>query len=154
MTPEKIDFPPLLAGGFHPFTLEELRRCTVDDFPESRRRPELFSALSVYLELLSNTGLKADVWIDGSYMSEKPEPEDIDMVVSFDPVSARAMPESARPVVMSLLDTNFVSARFHLHLFRVNQQDAEGVAYWSRLFGTMRDERTPKGMALLRVNHD
>lgn len=152
MTPEKIDHPPLLPGGFHPFTLQDLHQLTVNDFPESRRRSELFAALSVYLELLSSTGLKADVWVDGSYMSKKQEPDDIDMVVAYDPDSARSIPQSIRPALANLLDTNFVAARFNLHLFRVSQRDEEGIAYWSRLFGTMRDERTPKGMALLRIN--
>ncbi|WP_395504751.1 DUF6932 family protein [Ectopseudomonas hydrolytica] len=154
MTPHKIDHQPLLPAGFHVCTLESLRRETVERFPDSGRRRELFASLSVYLDLLSSTGLRAEVWIDGSFMSVKPEPDDIDMVVAFDPDSARSTPMAARPALLNLLDTNFVAARFGLHLFRVSQQDADGVAYWTRLFGTMRDERTPKGMAVLRINND
>lgn len=154
MSPEKTDFPPLLQGGFHPFTLPELHQLTVSEFPNSQRRPRLFSSLEIYLDLLAGTGLKADVWVDGSYMSSKAEPDDIDLVVCFDPGSARALSAEAQQQARTLLDTHTVSSRFNLHLFRIRNDDAAAVDYWSKLFGTMRDERTPKGMALLRINND
>lgn len=152
MSPEKTDYPPLLQGGFHPFSLLELHQLTVSEFPNSQRRPQLFSSLEIYLELLEATGLKADVWVDGSFMCSKEEPDDIDLVVCFDPDSARSLSADAQQQARTLLDTHFVSSRFNLHLFRIMNNDPEALAYWSKLFGTMRDERTPKGMALLRVN--
>lgn len=154
MTPDKTDFPALLPGGLHPFTLQDLERLTVASFPDSQRRPRLFSALTIYLDLLKGTGLKAEVWIDGSYMSSKAEPDDIDLVVCFDPDSARALSAEAQQQARTLLDTRIVGSRFNLHLFRIRNDDAAAVDYWSKLFGTMRDERTPKGMALLRINND
>ncbi|SEI90849.1 hypothetical protein SAMN04244572_04133 [Azotobacter beijerinckii] len=152
MTHEKIDYPPLLDGGIHPFTLDDLRQLTVQGFPESTRRPALFSALTIYLELLENTGLKASVWIDGSFMCTKREPDDIDIVVVYDPSSANKISESAMPVVNSLLNTNHVKARFGLHVFDVASDDPEGMGFWFQTFGTQRDERTPKGLAELKVN--
>lgn len=154
MSPEKTDYPPLLQGGFHPMSLLELHQLTVSEFPNSQRRPRLFASLQIYLELLEGTGLKAEVWIDGSYMSSKAEPDDIDLVVCFDPGSARALSAEAQQQARTLLDTRIVGSRFNLHLFRIRNDDAAAVDYWSKLFGTMRDERTPKGMGLLRINND
>lgn len=151
-TEAKIDYPPLLDGGIHPYTLEELRQLAVESFPGAARRAALFDALKIYLDLLTNTGLQATVWIDGSFMCLKPDPDDIDMVIVFDPQSARQLSEAARPVVYNLLDTHYAFARFRLHVFRVSSDDHEGLQFWQQKFGTQRDERTPKGLAALRVN--
>lgn len=152
MTDQKIDYPPLLPEGLHPFDLSGLKRLTVDGFPDSGRRPSLFSTLGVYLDLLTATGLKASIWVDGSFMCSKPEPDDIDLVVVFDPDCADALSEAARPVANALLNTHQVKARFGLHVFPADSSMTEDLAYWRRTFGTQRDEITPKGLAELRVN--
>lgn len=152
MNQEKIDYPPLLDAGIHPYSLDDLKRLTVDDFPESTRRKVLFGGLTVYLELLENAGVKSTIWVDGSFMCAKDEPEDIDLVVVYDPENVDSLSESALPVVNNLLNTNFVAARFGLHVFKVESSDQEGLEFWIQKFGTQRDERTPKGLAALRLN--
>lgn len=152
MTPQKIDHPPLLDGGVHPFTLEEFRELTVDRFPESARRPMLFAQLEVYLQLLSGTGIKARLWLDGSYLTLKSEPDDIDLVVVFERASVNAMPTLARQQTSMLLNTRVVASRFKLHVFQVPSDQQGNLDYWLKLFGTLRDEITPKGIAELRVN--
>lgn len=152
MSPEKPDFPPLLAGGIHRFNLSDLELLTVDKFAESTRRKPLFESFKVYLGLLEGTGLSAEIWVDGSFMSEKPEPDDIDLVVLFDATNARSLPQDSQQMLRILLDTHSAVARFNLHVFRIRRDDEEAVSYWRQLFGTMRDNATPKGMASLRVN--
>lgn len=152
MTQEKIDYPPLLGEGIHPFTLGDLEALTVDRFPGSTRRPGLFGSLRVYLEMLEATGFKGFAWIDGSFMCEKPEPEDIDLVLVYDSETIDTISESARPVLNGLFDTRTVKARFQLHVFPVRSEDKDGLGFWAQKFGTQRDERTPKGLAALRVN--
>lgn len=126
----------------------------MDPFPESARREALFNALSVYLELLESTGLMAFIWVDGSFMCSKPEPDDIDLVVVYDAERADALSESAMDVVNQLLNTNYAKTRFRLHVFKAASDDNEGLDFWFQKFGTQRDEVTPKGLAELRINHD
>ena len=152
MNPEKIDYPPLLPGGLHPHTLNSLKEITVDSFPESTRRKALFSALSVYLDLLEATGFKGSAWIDGSFMCAKDEPEDIDLVLVFKSAALDEISESARPVLDNLFDSVTVMSRFKLHVFQVAEENVRGVAYWQQQFGTQRDEVTPKGLASIGVN--
>lgn len=152
MNPEKIDYPPLLDAGIHPLSVEELKQLTVDGFPSSKRRKVLFGGLTVYLELLENTGLKSTIWVDGSFMCAKNEPDDIDLVVVYDAESVDSLSESTLPVINNLLNRNFASARFGVDVFKVESDDQEGLNYWMRTFGTQRDERTPKGLAALRLN--
>jgi hypothetical protein len=152
MSQEKIDFPPLLEGGIHPFSMDELRALTVERFPSSKRRQTLFGGLTVFIELLENAGLKSTIWIDGSFMCSKEEPDDIDVVVVYDPENVDSLSESALPVVNNLLNRNFASARFGVHVFKVECTDQEGLDFWIQKFGTQRDEITPKGLAALRIN--
>jgi hypothetical protein len=154
MIEPKTDYPPLLPGGLHTFDLLSLEALTVDEFPNSARRPALFNTLRVYLDLLGATGLRASIWVDGSFMCAKQEPDDIDLVVVYDPQSADELPESSMSVVGGLLNTGFVKARFGLHVFPADATLAADLNYWRRTFGTQRDEVTPKGLAELKVNHD
>ena len=53
----------------------------VDAFPLSSRRDPIMTALQSMLTSLSVALLRADVWIDGSFVTEKIEPDDVDLVV-------------------------------------------------------------------------
>lgn len=155
MDQAKTDHPPLIAdSGLFPHTLASLRAMTVDAFPDSTRRLQLFNSLTVYLELLECTGLKAFIWVDGSFMCTKAEPDDIDLVVVYDTERADALPESTWEQITGLLTTNIVKARFGLHVFKVASTDDAALEFWFQKFGTQRDEVTPKGLAELRINHD
>ncbi|WP_443696244.1 DUF6932 family protein [Pseudomonas sp.] len=147
----KVDFPPMLGEGFHPFSLDDLKVFAVDEFPDSRRRPLLFESLKMYVGLLEVHGLAADVWVDGSFMCQKHEPDDIDMVVVFDPACIRDMTLAAKNAVFSLLKNEYAKARFGLDVRSVRMDDEEGKLFWRKKFGTQRDEITPKGLALLRL---
>ena len=152
MTPGKTDFPPLLIKGLHPLGISGIEALTVARFPESARRPMLFSNLQIYLDKLAATGIKARVWLDGSYLTEKPEPDDIDLVVVFERESVRTMTAEAQQMLGILLNMNMMDSRFRLHVFKAPSDRQADLDYWLGLFGTLRDEVTPKGIAELRVN--
>ena len=153
MTDQKTDFPPLLpVAGIYAHTLVDLRTLTVDAFPESERRPALFGTLNIYLELLEAAGLRAVVWVDGSFMCAKLEPDDIDLVILFDASAVDALSGDALDVLNNLLNTSYVKSRFNLHVFPLASDDEPGAEFWLQKFGTQRDEITPKGLAELRVN--
>ncbi|MGE6445076.1 DUF6932 family protein [Pseudomonas bubulae] len=152
MTDHKTDYPPLLPGGIHSYTLDALKQITVDQFPNSIRRRGLFGALGIYLEMLEATGFKGSAWIDGSFMCKKEEPDDIDLVLVFESDVIDRISEAARPVLNGLFDTLTVQSRFNLHVFQVRIEDEAGLSYWKKQFGTQRDEVTPKGLASIGVN--
>jgi len=104
MTQTKVDYPPLLGEGIHPLSLDDLQILTVDGFPDSVRRAGLFGALRLYLEMLESTGFKGFVWIDGSFMCAKNDPDDIDLVLVYDAETIDSISEAARPVLNGLFD--------------------------------------------------
>jgi hypothetical protein len=147
----KADFPPLLGEGIHEHSLSSLRSLAVDGFPDSKRRAMLFELFDIYVGLLEQHGLQAEMWIDGSFMCQKHDPDDIDLLVIYDPSCVRDLTESTWNAVNNLLTTAYAKARFKLDVHAVPSDDAEGKAFWFQKFGTQRDEITPKGLALLRL---
>lgn len=79
------EWEPLLSvAGPHNFTLDELERIAVASFPSSVRRRRLMNNLrhwiSAWLPLLRS----CEIFIDGSFLTSKPNPNDIDMYLSFE----------------------------------------------------------------------
>jgi hypothetical protein len=78
------DFPPLLAVGWHPMSLPELRRLCVDPFPSSVTRDAIMGGLEVVAARLIQSRVVGDLWIDGSFLTEKINPKDSDVALCID----------------------------------------------------------------------
>ena len=80
-TPES---PPLLPSGLHVRTMKELRAMCVGDFRTSATREKLMSGLERVVEELRAIGVPGQLWIDGSFVTRKVDPNDVDFVLSVD----------------------------------------------------------------------
>ena len=72
----------LLPVGIHEATLDEIRH-RFGSFQSSDRRVQLFSQLKQLVTQLSKSGRFAAVVVDGSFVTAKPNPEDIDLIVAL-----------------------------------------------------------------------
>jgi uncharacterized protein DUF6932 len=77
----KVEFPPLLPAGFHEMPLPALRHLCVDGFPLSTVRAGLMGGIEAICGSLSTALVPASVWIDGSFMTQKIDPADVDLAV-------------------------------------------------------------------------
>ncbi|SRR5258708_6242018 len=80
-----MDYPPLLPNGLHPKTLTELHQVCVAEFPLSQSRASKFAGLRRIVERLAAEGIQGDLWIDGSFLTQKIEPGDIDIALRLEP---------------------------------------------------------------------
>jgi len=62
-------------------SLAELRRLCVGHFPLSTTRPKIMEGLEKVIEELRINGIQGEIWIDGSFVTEKMNPEDVDLVL-------------------------------------------------------------------------
>lgn len=62
-------------------SFEELRNLCVERFPESSSRAALWKNFEQAYEEIISCGLCGELWIDGSFLTEKKEPKDIDLVL-------------------------------------------------------------------------
>lgn len=64
---------------------EDFKRHFVDAYPESATRQRIYEGFQAYQETLLNVfGCNVEQWIDGSWVSNKQDPNDIDVVSLID----------------------------------------------------------------------
>jgi hypothetical protein len=82
MIPELQD--GVLPEGLYICTLEEVKM-SFGQFRRSDRRPQLTERLTRYVQDARNSGVVSAIVIDGSYVTAKDEPGDIDLIVALRP---------------------------------------------------------------------
>lgn len=80
----KQEYPPLLPQGFHQLSVDELRELCVTGFPESAIRADIMAGFETVYESALAVGIEGEAWIDGSFLTKKMEPGDIDFVFLMD----------------------------------------------------------------------
>ncbi|MGI2897452.1 DUF6932 family protein, partial [Vibrio alginolyticus] len=73
-------YPALLEAGMHNMTFTDLESVFVTPFEPNERRKALLSRLEAFTERLQEVPIDMEVWIDGSFATEKEKPGDIDLV--------------------------------------------------------------------------
>ncbi len=155
----KEEFPPLLPAGLHKMTVPALRQLTVDGFPLSQSRSNLWKGIDFILGALGNAAIPCDIWVDGSFLTKKINPGDVDLVVDI-PID---FVTTATPEQLSLIENlteqlyrksdnlhSFVMFKtpighaMHVDMLRVHKQ-------WERDFGFAYTSKEPKGIALVEV---
>lgn len=81
----RMAIPPLTAEGVlppgvHPCSLDEIQQ-RFGSFQETDGRVQLYDALARYVDEARRTGLVRAVVVDGSFVTAKPDPGDIDLLV-------------------------------------------------------------------------
>jgi hypothetical protein len=153
----KPEFPPLLAPGFHRFTVAELRRMCVRRFLTSISRSGIMDGLHDLLRQLSAAGITGEVWVDGSFVTEKIDPEDADLLIR---VSSEQYDKE--PTKRAAIDWAADASRADTHscdvykwiefsrrhpLFADNMETEE---YWTNWYGHSRGGE-PKGIAVISL---
>lgn len=149
----KRSWTPISPGGFHPLTLAELPAYFVEDF-EARYQPGrryMVGRLLAYLHDLAALGLAMEIWLDGSFTTRCPEPEDIDLVVllSYQDVGRLTHAEQVR-LSFLLNERERLLIRYACDVYHADRHDATERQRWLRQFATNHDN-TPKGIFTLTL---
>jgi len=156
---DKLCFPPLLPPGFHDLDDIKVKALCVDAFPESVRRSMLYCK---YIQLLSDIRsinkqfpCFIEVWIDGSFTTEKPEPDDIDILLVIDYLHLNSIPAMFQPQIEKLLNRNFIKHNYYIDLLLLykncpTSDFEEDRMHWRGVFCHDRED-TPKGIARLSL---
>lgn len=79
-----LDTNGLLPTGIFDCTLSEVR-ARFGTFQQSDRRPRLFGRLEELFQAMRRSGLFDFLIVDGSFITDKPAPEDIDLIAVLKP---------------------------------------------------------------------
>lgn len=148
------EFTPLLTPGIHTCSEADLAAIAVTAYPSSVRRSLLFGGLQAWLAELRANGCTGRCWLDGSFLTEKQEPDDIDLVIILDGNLSVPVTPVVQAAIGRLLDKALVRAQYGLDVYMVDARDPQAVvmtSYWRGWYGFCRDGITAKGIAEVLV---
>lgn len=102
----------LLPRGVHQATLDEVRLSFGSRTP---RRVELFNKLVDFVDLAKTFNIFKVIHIDGSFVTDKDDPGDIDAVLELTKPEAATL--LAHPNAAAIIDAAAVKHRYEIHLF-------------------------------------
>lgn len=154
----KVDWPPLLAPGRHYKTLSEIRDLCVDGFTGAAFavREKLFHSFEQVFQDLLLANIACQIRVDGSFVTEKPEPGDVDVIVAIDLDVMDLLSDQQRSVVDNInsyddyykLDISAYTAYPRGHPFFGGLFDADTV---TSDYGIENGEAFLKGIAVMRL---
>lgn len=158
-TKSKDEYSPLLEEGLHPMSTDDLRSLVVDGFSKSLRRRMLWDNFIEVVDLLTASGLTCEIWVDGSFLTKKIDPDDVDFVVDVPADQYDNLTQAQGDILNKLVGQEFYQDK-HLHsylmlkaplghnLFHLSR---DGHARWERDFGYAYVSKEPKGIAVVGV---
>ena len=142
---------PLLTPGLHEIEESDLDNHFLSSFVGTKTRAVLIQGFKQYLQALRQYGVQFEVWIDGSFATDKQDPSDIDIVVFASGAELNALPLHAQTSLRSLFDRVNIKHTLGCDVFFSVLEDANMRSYWRGWYGFDRDEQ-PKGIACVRVS--
>jgi hypothetical protein len=152
----KYDFKPLLAPGRHFMTLCDIERLCVTSFIAEARscREKLYYALEEFVQMFIREKIPCEILVDGSFMTEKPLPDDVDVAALIDAKFADNMSSSQKDLAFTANEPDFIDG---VDSFVDVTYPCDHEYYrtetktWAEQFGIEHGETWLKGVAVLRI---
>ena len=130
----------LLPGGFHDAaSLADIERLCVSPFPGSATRPVLLRGLGDFCRHLAGFGLPFEIWIDGSFLTVKENPNDVDVVIQIDLAAFERLPVGRQDAWAEIfLQNEATLARWRVDAYMFFRGARSRAAYWEQWYGHTR----------------
>jgi predicted nucleotidyltransferase len=143
-----MEFEPLYSAGFHDISIEKLDDIFVLPFADKDRREYLTNRFRAFFDKFSELGINVEIWLDGSYSTQKENPGDIDILIVFDENELNQLPQDKITLLNELTDRNLSKIRYSIDVLSMLSNNEERRSYWRGWFGFSRTEQ-PKGIPRL-----
>jgi len=156
---EEPEFPPLFPLGWHRTTLSELRRVSVEAFPLSATREEIMAGLEAIVDRLAAVKIVGDLWLDGSFLTEKINPKDSDVALCVDAPSmydfgSDEQHETIDWLRRNLKNTDLLCDSYVIFTYPIPHVMFEEGEWWKiwyqKQFGFSRED-DPKGIVVISI---
>lgn len=148
----RMEHKPLLPDGFQEIGIWQLDAIFLEPFGENEHRKKLINRLRVYLNEFMAIGIDAEVWIDGSFATEKPEPEDIDIALVLDEKAVENLDERRAAIFQELLmERDRVKARYSCDVYFIPKDDNDEKNKWIETYGRDSRKLNTKGIFKLSL---
>lgn len=151
----KLDYPPLLNAGFQEIGFWQLDQQFLEPFGENDRRLHLINRFRLYLDELSKLGIPLEIWLDGSFTTHKPEPDDIDIVTWVNVNDVDQLHPNHRIKFKGLiLDRDRVRSLYDVDVYLGVLTSLPEREKWQTTFGfDQTPDKKQKGIFKLTLNH-
>jgi hypothetical protein len=148
-----------LDPGIHPATESDIEAHLVDAFPSSTSRTVVFAGYTRHAAELRQSTVAFEQFLDGSFVSSKLDPGDIDMLCMADAAALDALPQHEQMRLRNLFLGRGTKATHQCDsyfLARVPETDPRHQEfwnvrkYWMGVFGFDRADK-PKGFLKVEV---
>ena len=151
-------FTPLLPPGFHPMSLGQIQAHFVENelFRESRTRATHFKNLNLLVDRLRAVEISGELWLDGSFVTDKLDPRDLDLCLRF---SAALYDQGTRDQVatiewfLQMYSTHLIDGYLLQEYPPTHPAQSHGLdnyLYWQKQFGFSRNG-SPQGIVVLSL---
>lgn len=152
----KFDEPPLLSPGRHFFDLADVERLCVAPFTNSTTRRSLYQKLEELVQELLRRKVVCDLMIDGSFLTRKLNPKDIDVAVHIQNDFSENVDDKQNELLGNLTDDNYIQG---LDTFVEVEYPRDHASYpewkeersWGEQWGIQHDKLWCKGVVVLRL---
>lgn len=154
---EAEEFPPLWPQGFHELSLTDVKKACVSAFELSTTREDLMAALELVIEQLNTKGISGRIWLDGSFVTKKISPKDIDFILVAESRVYDEGTEEQRAVLDGLTDGELWRPPLlcDTNAAYIDPPEVKGTSnvidYWTNRFGFSLVDRTPKGIVVIKL---
>lgn len=151
---DKQTYPALYDPGFMPVDISNIESAFLPAGVSSPRRKLLANQLRLFIATLQSTGVRGELWIDGSFSTKNPEPMDIDVLLVIPRVVLLGMTEEGRNELAELTDPDnkqYVRAKWSCDLHVREASDLAGRRYYERLFSRNPDNENKKGIPVIQI---
>ena len=145
-----MEYSPLHQAGFLDIPVTHLESTFLSPFAEKTRREHLLSRFQAFLDKFNETGLRAEIWIDGSFATHKPDPNDIDIIFFVDGIEVNKLSPDLQAILWELNNRSLSQIRYNCDAFILPNNNPDNRSYWRGWFGFSRDEQ-PKGIIRLYI---
>ncbi|MDQ0091683.1 hypothetical protein J2T12_005123 [Paenibacillus anaericanus] len=146
-----------LFPGIHEYNWQEFEKQFVLDFVESTKRSLIFENFKTWIGLLIDILPPRYIWLDGSYLTQKTDPNDMDIVAFYYPedIENEEVYSNLNYIIHEVSRKHNCDAYFSLSFDKFSQEEKAKLpnnyaimqTYWMGQFGYDRS-RNAKGMAV------
>ena len=138
---------PLFESGFYDVPFSNFKEMSLEllvkPFAGSQRREMLADRLFALLTEVANVCIFTEAWIDGSFVTDKEEPNDVDIILWHNTLPSIS-PRELR-IYRELRDDNLMMSRYRCDVYLAANGNGKLRRYWTNWFGYDRTQH-PKGI--------
>jgi hypothetical protein len=142
---------PILPPGIHDVDPSELDNHFLSAFGASTTRSALIDGFRRYIKALKKYAVRFEIWLDGSFVTSKEDPNDIDLVVFAAASELNALPLDAQHRLRGLFDRPSCRKAFGCDVLFSVAENENMRSYWRGWYGYDRNEQ-PKGIARITLD--